>query len=665
MGTFSRPGAVVGVDLAGEISKGLSSVEKAGRDKLALVNKFQKEALDEKRKQQDLIDQLEDIDEKKPINSMLEEFSNRVDEAYNMKLKSFGGDMSEYDKYYQDTQKVLGDITTVTGLLDESMESFSKLSPQEKNKTILRSSFAGEDKEKRQKYRELLENPDRMGYKFKGNKIIITLDGEELFNGTEYMNLRNKGYELLPKADDYTEELKSVDAKAYENLSNLKTIQNIETKEANTITSEEIVKFEEAKEEYRRRLNSEENAELQALVNESNFQRFITGEEVYDVKKHGSDTKEAIVDYLVKQRFAGATSKINQKQDYLTKAQEEAIRQRGEQIDISRSKLNLAEKKRLDDLRAEKIKQEQAEKASQIPSSGASLVSRLEKDITAAINSPTGGEEVIKDIIQKELVGKIPVKDINFDGKDLKIIETKPKKYRAYTKKQAEEINSREGLEGIKVIGDDGSVIDQEALDALGNIPNPEGNVVEQPAKSIDIKNWRSPSGKVQVLRLLLRKSDLSAKEKASFNEVISSIEKTDQGLIDEKERLDKAKSQAVEVNKAFNSQFEKIITVGTQGSTFDKTSPTGVEVMKLINKLPDDYEIDGVKPIDEVDTGSNREIYNIISKILDNIEKNPLDDMYKNIDLGKISFATIQKQQDTNKEKLKNKDKVKKSDSL
>jgi len=164
---------------------------------------------------------------------------------------------------------------------------------------------------------------------------------------------------------------------------------------------------------------------------------------------------------------------------------------------------------------------------------------------------------------------------------------------------------------------------------------------------------------------LLLRKSDLSAKEKASFNEVISSIEKTDQGLIDEKERLDKAKSQAVEVNKAFNSQFEKIITVGTQGSTFDKTSPTGVEVMKLINKLPDDYEIDGVKPIDEVDTGSNREIYNIISKILDNIEKNPLDDMYKNIDLGKISFATIQKQQDTNKEKLKNKDKVKKSDSL
>ena len=303
MGTYRNPGSTPGVSIAGEISTGISEISKTGRDKRDLVNKFQKEALEEKRKQQDLIDQLEDVDEKNPINSMLEGFNGRVDEAYNMKLKSFGGDTSEYDKYYQDTQKILEDIIPATGIIDKTIEDFNKMSPSERNKAILRSPFVGEDADKRNKYKALLEDPSKMGYRFKGDKIIITYDDEELFNASALINATKNGFSLLEKATDYSPELKIVGDEAYQNLANLKEIQSIETKDENTITTEEKVLYSDAMEEFEKRLRAEENSKLQALVNESNYQRFITGENTFDFDKNGKETKEAIIKHLIDMRF--------------------------------------------------------------------------------------------------------------------------------------------------------------------------------------------------------------------------------------------------------------------------------------------------------------------------------------------------------------------------
>ena len=341
MGTYRNPGSTPGISIAGEISTGISEISQTGRKKRDLVNKFQKEALEEKRKQQDLIDQLEDVDEKNPINSMLESFNGRVDEAYNMKLKSFGGDTSEYDKHYQDTQKILEDIIPATGIIDKTIEDFNKMSPSERNKAILRSPFVGEDADKRNKYKALLEDPSKMGYKFKGDKIIITYDNEELFNASALINATKKGFSLLEKATDYSPELKIVGDEAYQNLANLKTIQSIEKKDKNIITAEEKVLYSDAIEEFERRLRAEENSKLQALVNESNYQRFTTGDEVFDVNRDGKETKEAIIAHLVKNKFPQGKeliSKTKQKEDYLTEAQEEKFKQSGKRLAFEKEK---------------------------------------------------------------------------------------------------------------------------------------------------------------------------------------------------------------------------------------------------------------------------------------------------------------------------------------
>ncbi len=632
MGTYRNPGSTPGVSIAGEISTGISEISQTGRKKRDLVNKFQKEALEEKRKQQDLIDQLEDVDEKNPINSMLEGFNGRVDEAYNMKLKSFGGDTSEYDKHYQDTQKILEDIIPATGIIDKTIEDFNKMSPSERNKAILRSPFVGEDADKRNKYKALLEDPSKMGYKFKGDKIIITYDNEELFNASALINATKKGFSLLEKATDYSPELKIVGDEAYENLANLKTIKSIETKDKNIITAEEKVLYSDAIEEFERRLRAEENSKLQALVNESNYQRFITSDDVFDVNKDGKETKEAIIAYLVKNKFPQGEdfiSKTQQKEDYLTKAQEEKLKQSKRRLNISeRSQAVSEEKLKLQKLELEKEKRDPS--VEYVVDIGGKLKTAAE----------TNDVNTVKEIIKTQLASTSGFNPDKIEVKDGKItIQSDKVEEKTYSPEQIKEINtiSQEKI-GKDIISNDGFIVDKDNFEQLlkenPNLATPKGRLKTKASDIFVINDWTSPTGLSELTTIMVDKKFTKSKTQAAtrtINEIYDVGKKVETAATTEDRRIETIDNIKKDIENFYKSSDPK--------GQFNYYRGRGKDVVNMIKGLPERYTIklygDEINPLEYIESNkaTNKDVYDgIVRTILDDAKTNP---ELKNIDLS------------------------------
>tara|TARA_R100000654_G_scaffold6482_2_gene16960 strand:+ start:791 stop:2593 length:1803 start_codon:yes stop_codon:yes gene_type:complete len=314
MGTYRNPGsagtadagASLRLDVGKSLLEGIDAADKDIRDKRSLVRTFESEA--DKRRDENLekITNLEEVEGYGPAESLLDELRQRVDNDYRLDYKTFGGDRSAYEKATRDTQRVIGNITGVNAALDGEFENWENMSEQQKNQMIRRSSFVGENGEKREKFKELLDNPEKMGYKLKGDQIIITLNGEEVLNGTEYLNSRKKGFELVELTNDFEKELGEVSDKAYKGIDNLKEIIEIQEDKGNYTESQKTTMYTNAIENFKENLNAESNSSLKALIGEDMFQRFVdpNGEKVYSSSPEtDAKIKEEIVNYLVQQRF--------------------------------------------------------------------------------------------------------------------------------------------------------------------------------------------------------------------------------------------------------------------------------------------------------------------------------------------------------------------------
>tara|TARA_R100001443_G_scaffold117419_2_gene142349 strand:- start:552 stop:2354 length:1803 start_codon:yes stop_codon:yes gene_type:complete len=314
MGTYRNPGsagtadtgASLRLDVGKSLIEGIDAADKDIRDKRTLVRTFESEA--DKRRDENLekITNLEEVEGYGPAESLLDELRQRVDNDYRLDYQTFGGDRSAYEKATRDTQKVVGNITGVNAALDGEFENWENMSEQQKNQMIRRSSFAGENGEKREKFKELLDNPEKMGYKLKGDQIIITLNGEEVLNGTEYLNSRKKGFELVELTNDFEKELGEVSDQAYKGIDNLKEIIEIQEDKGDYTESRKTTIYNNAIENFKENLNAESNSSLKALIGEDMFQRFVdpNGEEVYSSSPEtDAKIKEEMVNYLVQQRF--------------------------------------------------------------------------------------------------------------------------------------------------------------------------------------------------------------------------------------------------------------------------------------------------------------------------------------------------------------------------
>lgn len=307
MGTYSRPGSTP-TSGTSRINPAMAALEAARgaqtkiEERVKGVRKFEEEAAERKRKLNEALANTQMLEEQGPFQGLETEFSDMVDRINKLDVASFDGNRAEYNEEYNNAMKILGDFQSIVGALDSDIDEYRDKSPEELNKLISRKALA---EGKTGDYRKLLNDPSKMGMRIQGNQLIITNNGEDLFNGTSYLNSKKQGFGLVPYTADMQPEIdKTIIANA-KNIKNLEKVSQIqkEINEGKQIKSEKVKYYADAYNAYKRRLK--EDPRVDALVNEGTYQRFVDpdGDTVYDKAKNSADTKEAIIQYMLEQQF--------------------------------------------------------------------------------------------------------------------------------------------------------------------------------------------------------------------------------------------------------------------------------------------------------------------------------------------------------------------------
>lgn len=288
---------------AADVLAGIEYVEGAFKERRAKVNLFQAQAEQRRIDMQKAVDDTKRIDETDAMAEMTAQFSNMVTDLYKADIASFDGDRSDYLRMSNNAQSVIGDFGKVIGVVDELSNKYTSMNPAEQKKMVLRSQFVGDDAETQKAYIDFLNDPSKMNIKIQGKDILITNNGKDLFNGTQLLNSVKAGNNLIEYAGDYEKELTEASNEASSGLQSLVKASTIEKAVAGgtKITTEAKNDYIDAVGAYRD--NLEKSDKIEALINESNFQRFTDSSDVYDNKKHGELTKEKMIEYLVNKKF--------------------------------------------------------------------------------------------------------------------------------------------------------------------------------------------------------------------------------------------------------------------------------------------------------------------------------------------------------------------------
>ncbi len=288
---------------AADVLAGIEYVEGAFKERRAKVNLFQAQAEQRRIDMQKAVDDTKRIDETDAMAEMTAQFSNMVTDLYKADIASFDGDRTDYLRMSNNAQSVIGDFGKVIGVVDELSNKYTSMNPAEQKKMVLRSQFVGDDAETQKAYIDFLNDPSKMNIKIQGKDILITNNGKDLFNGTQLLNSVKAGNNLIEYAGDYEKELTEASNEASSGLQSLVKASTIEKAVAGgtKITTEAKNDYIDAVGAYR--ANLQKSDKIEALINESNFQRFTDSSDVYDNEKHGELTKEKMIEYLVNKKF--------------------------------------------------------------------------------------------------------------------------------------------------------------------------------------------------------------------------------------------------------------------------------------------------------------------------------------------------------------------------
>ena len=306
-GSYRRPGSIKeSFNPAADVLSAIEEVEGKFVKRRKDIDLFEQQAMDRRLKLQEMVDDTKTMDENPFKTQMTQEFSQMVDDLYKADIESFDGDRTSYMEKANNAQKVIGDFQKVVGLLDADVNEYKDKSPAELKKLVLRSQFMGKDGMKREDYLAFLNDPSKMGMRIQNGELIITNNGKDLFNGTRYLNSKKNGYSLVEYGNDYTKEINAAAKDALQGVGDLAIIRQYEKladegKKLNTFTD---VDYRKAVKAYRDNLMKSDK--IDALVNESTFQRYTTNRDVYNADKHFDETKTAIIDDLVKKQFPTA-----------------------------------------------------------------------------------------------------------------------------------------------------------------------------------------------------------------------------------------------------------------------------------------------------------------------------------------------------------------------
>jgi hypothetical protein len=306
-GSYRRPGSIKeSFNPAADVLSAIEEVEGKFVKRRKDIDLFEQQAMQRRLKLQEMVDDTKTMDENPFKAKMTQEFSQMVDDLYKADIESFDGDRTGYMEKANNAQKVIGDFQKVVGLIDADVNEYKDKSPAELKKLVLRSQFMGKDGMKREDYLAFLNDPSKMGMRIQNGELIITNDGKDLFNGTRYLNSKKDGYSLVEYGNDYTKEINAAAKDAMQGVGDLATIRQYEklTKEGKELKTFTDIDYRKAVKAYRDNLVNSDK--IDALVNESTFQRYTTNRDVYNADKHFEETKTAIIDDLVKKQFPTA-----------------------------------------------------------------------------------------------------------------------------------------------------------------------------------------------------------------------------------------------------------------------------------------------------------------------------------------------------------------------
>ena len=288
---------------AADVLAGIEYVEGTFKERRDKVNLFQQQAEQRRIDMQKLVNDTQRIDQTDTMAKMTDQFSNMVTDIYKADIASFDGDRSDYLVKANNAQKVIGDFGKVIGTVNELSNKYLDMNPAEQKKMVLRNQFIGKDGDKRKAYMEFLNDPSKMNIRIQGEDIIITNNGQDLFNGTQLLNSVKDGNNLIEYANDYTEQIGEASKDAMSGIKNLVVAKQYEgmSDDGSRIYTTAKNDYLAAVEQYRDNLINSDK--IDALLNESTFQRYIDGDENYNSQKHDSATKEAIIEQLIIKEF--------------------------------------------------------------------------------------------------------------------------------------------------------------------------------------------------------------------------------------------------------------------------------------------------------------------------------------------------------------------------
>jgi len=290
---------------AADVLAGIEYVEGTFKERRDKVNLFQQQAEQRRIDMQKLVNDTQRIDQTDTIAKMTDQFSNMVTDIYKADIASFDGDRSDYLVKANNAQKVIGDFGKVIGVVDELSNKFKNMNPAEQKKTILRSQFMGEDGDRKMEYLKFLNDPSKMNIRIQGGDIVITNDGKDLFNGTQLLNSVKAGNNLIEYADNYEDQINLASKEAMKGIGDLAIIRQYQkmSNDGTELTNIQDADYRKSMQAYAENLKNSEK--IDALINESTFQRYADSPEVFNVKKHGKLTKDKIIEFLVKKQFPG------------------------------------------------------------------------------------------------------------------------------------------------------------------------------------------------------------------------------------------------------------------------------------------------------------------------------------------------------------------------
>lgn len=255
---------------------------------------------------QDKVEGLKDLEDLNPFSYLQDDLMDMVSNINKLDIESFEGDRSAYNKELSKINRILNNYQSFVGGLDATIDEYQAKSPTELHRDVSRTALQNDPRVA--KYRKFLDNPSKAKFKIEDGEMVVYNGDERLFNAVEFVNSTKKGFQMVPYTPDMSDKITKVQNENYNGLDDLtKKIIDVEIKgknrDYNSLTSTEKINYEKAIDAYVDRLKND--PAVDALVNESTFQRFITGNDVYDKTKDESRTKDELIKFMVKEQFAG------------------------------------------------------------------------------------------------------------------------------------------------------------------------------------------------------------------------------------------------------------------------------------------------------------------------------------------------------------------------